>query len=74
MKIFKVYVKNGEDLFTDYFFAENKKVVMKILNGQYGFNIVKVKDVSKELSIKTKKLIHKYATADIDVIRRYYAN
>ena len=70
MKMFKVYVKNGEDLFTDYFRAENKKDVMKILNRQYGLNIVKVKDVSKELTIKTKKLIHKYATADLNIIGR----
>lgn len=70
MKLFKVYVKNGEDLFTDYFRAENKKDVRKILNGQYGFNVVKIKDVSKELAIRTKKLIHKYATSDRDIIRR----
>ena len=69
MKLFKVYVKNGEDLFTDYFRAENEKDVRKILSGQYGLNIAKVKDVSKELSIRTKKLIHKYATSDLDIIK-----
>ena len=68
MKLFKVYVKNGEDLFTDYFRAKNKKEARKILKGQYGFNVVKVKDVSKELAIRTKKLIHKYATADLNIV------
>ena len=70
MKLFKVYVKNGEDLFTDYFRAKNKKEARKILKGQYGFNVIKVKDVSKELAIRTKKLIHKYATADLNIVPR----
>lgn len=74
MKKFKVYVESGEDVFVEYIPAKSEKEVRKIVTEQYGCEVIKVKDVTDEITISADiiadELNHRFGRAEIDIIIR----
>ena len=74
MKKFKVYVESGEDVFVEYIPAKNEKEVRKIVTEQYGCEVIKIKDVTDEMTISAdiiaEELNHRFGNAEIDIIIR----
>ena len=74
MKKFKVYVESGEDIFAEYIPAKNETEVRKIVTEQYGCEVIKVKDVTEEMTISAdiiaEELNHRFDRAEIDIITR----
>ena len=74
MKKFKVYVESGEDVFVEYIPAKSEKEVRKIVTDIYGCDIIKVKDVTDEITISAaiiaEELKHRFGNAEIDIITR----
>lgn len=74
MKKFKVYVESGEDVFVEYIPAKSEKEVRKIVTEQYGCEVIKVKDVTEEMTISAdiiaEELNHRFGRAEIDIIIR----
>lgn len=74
MKKFKVYVESGEDVFVEYIPAKSEKEVRKIVTEIYGCDIIKVKDVTDDITISAaiiaEELKHRFGNAEIDIITR----
>ena len=74
MKKFKVYVESGEDVFVEYIPAKSEKEVRKIVTEIYGCDIIKVKDVTDEITISAdiiaEELNRRFGRAEIDIITR----
>ena len=74
MKKFKVYVGSGEDIVAEYIPAKNETEVRKIVTEQYGCEVIKVKDVTEEMTISAEiiaeELSRRFGRAEIDIITR----
>ena len=74
MKKFKVYVESGEDIFAEYIPAKNETEVRKIVTEQYGCEVIKVKDLTEEMTISAEiiaeELSRRFGRAEIDIITR----
>ena len=74
MKKFKIYVESGEDIFAEYIPAKNETEVRKIVTEQYGCEVIKVKDITEEMTISAEiiaeELSRRFGRAEIDIITR----